>query len=56
MENIKRTKKEKAQFLQEVTIKKGNSSITIDARDRERVDYEAKRVVGSEPKTFMMGK
>jgi hypothetical protein len=51
---MERDKKDAGKFLPVMTIKNKNEKITIDNRDRERVNYEIKRQNGSNPRTFLM--
>lgn len=50
---IKRTKKEMAEFLPEVVIKHKGKTTRVDGRDRERVDYESKRPDDRNKKFFL---
>jgi hypothetical protein len=50
---IKRTKKEMADFLPELVIKHNNKITRIDARDRERVKYECDKPRNKQTKYFL---
>ena len=54
MNSVKRNKQESTQFIQELKIKGREGTVRVDGRDKERVNYELKRQVGRQKKSFVV--